>query len=90
MMKAIERQRARRWPGIILLVSAVGAALLAFGVWRGQCIDAPAESSAISTCSSEPAIGWPAAWIILAMCVILAIISTRQIARPRLSGRPKD
>lgn len=88
MTRAAPNRSARRWPWVALLAVAIVGALLAFGVWRGECIDAPGDSPAPSTCTSGPAIGWPGAWTILALCVALSCLAiTRLLRRPTLRRR---
>ncbi len=68
MRETAERGTVRRWPWIVLLVAAIAAPVLAFGVWSGQCVDTTVESSAVSSCASGPTVGWLGAWIVLALC----------------------
>ena len=49
--------------GLIVLLNTLN-----YGLQSGQCIDYTVESGAVSTCSLEPAIGWPGS-------ALLAIVS---------------
>lgn len=80
---------ARLWLWVVVIVAAATISASAFGVWSGQCIDIPSDSSAGSACTSGPAVGWPAAWAILAVCVVLVIVSTSRL-RSRRHPRRED
>lgn len=54
--------------GLIVLLNTLN-----YGLQSGQCVDYLPKSGAVSTCSMEPAMGWPGS-------VLLAIVSLFALA----------
>jgi hypothetical protein len=69
------------WPWGLLLLAAVIAGMLALTMWTGVCIDYVAESAAASTCTVEPAIGWPAAIVVAGISLAVAVFSIVRLVR---------
>lgn len=83
MTSRYRRKAAPRWPWAVAILIAILIAVSAFGVWSGQCIDVAVDSAAQSVCTSAPAVGWPAAWVTLALCAAVVVISAVRLVRRR-------
>lgn len=70
-MKSDQVNRAKM-PWVLLCGLIVVVNILNYGLQSGQCIDYVLESGAVSTCSSEPALGWPGT-VLLAMASLIAL-----------------
>ncbi|SDK90829.1 hypothetical protein SAMN04487916_10454 [Arthrobacter sp. ov407] len=61
------------------LVIAVDAILLGFRT--GECIDYTAESGAVSTCTSGPALGSEGTWLLVAVSIVVISYFARRFVR---------
>ncbi len=60
-----------RWPWIVAILAAFVVAVLAFGIQGGSC---PTQGDVrANTCIAEPIVTWPGAFVLLALCVGVAV-----------------
>lgn len=74
------RQGVWRWWALIVGVMVLDLGVL--GSQVGRCVDAASGSSAVSTCTVEPAIGWPGAWLVVVLSLITAGVAIVRLAVP--------
>lgn len=82
-------RRFRRWPRLLVVVTCLIVPLLAFSVWSGQCFDA-APGAGASSCTSGPAIGWPAAWLLVVIGAVGFVLGAIRLVRPERGARGGD
>lgn len=78
---AMTRERRPAWPWVVVIVGLVVLNLTTFLNWSGECVDYVGEASALSYCSSGPAVGWPQVWVIAALSLLGVLYSAYRIAR---------
>ena len=70
-----------RWGWLLLALTSVLFVVLALGHRTGNCLDAPAESAAASTCSTSPTLGVGGALVFSLGGTGLAVYSLRRAFR---------
>ena len=80
-MNAEENPRARvSWAllcGLIIMLNALNYALQS-----GRCTDYIPESEATSTCSMEPALGWPGSVLLAIVSIVVIGYCINRMLRP--------
>ncbi|MET0844212.1 MAG: hypothetical protein ABWY23_10190 [Mycetocola sp.] len=65
-----QQQSQPWWPLVAAVVVAVVVNALSLGIQRGECVDYTAESGRASACTMGPAIGVPAATVLVIVSVL--------------------
>ncbi|MFE6736714.1 hypothetical protein [Microbacterium sp. NPDC057650] len=72
------RQRWPQWVWSLVIFGAVVVVVWTFADWSGACPESAVDAL---ECTSGPAVGWPAAWVIFGFCALAVLISVTAVVR---------
>jgi hypothetical protein len=76
-----------RWPWITMIVALAVVNLFVWGTRVGECVDYAANAGKESFCTSGPSVGYPGAWAVSAISVLVAAYCVYRLARrPSVAG----